>query len=97
MVERNKRTPVEYTHLATKGCARAARDDAEYRRRAKDHPAFLICDPVVMELRNPPQIKESDMLRIFGGEFPGTQGGKKITQDEYEQLVAPLRAAVPGS
>lgn len=94
MVERNKKTPVEFTHLVRRGCARVARDDAQYWRRAKDHPSFLICDSVVVELHRPPQITEPEMLQIFGGKFPGTESGKEITKKQYEQLIAPLQAAI---
>ena len=87
MVLRNQRTPVEYTHLAKKGCARVVRDDAEYRRRADAHPHFLICSPIRMDLVDPPQIREPELRRTFGGELPGTQSGKEITRSQFVRLL----------
>lgn len=60
--------------------------DAVYRQRSREHPEFLICKTLWMNLVDPPQLTKQELKRIFG-RVPGTQSGCSITPEEYRGLL----------
>jgi hypothetical protein len=75
---------------ASDGCGGGCDDDlrgrdAEYRRRARKWPVFLITQARFLDLVDPPQVTERDLQSIFGG-VPGTQTPPKISGHEFSRL-----------
>lgn len=63
--------------------------DATYRGRIRVWPLLLACKPLYRELHSPPQLRQEDIIRIFG-RVPGTQNPPAIRPD---QLASVLRLA----
>jgi hypothetical protein len=61
--------------------------DASYHQRAVKCGVFLVCEAEFLNLINPPDLKQVDMLRIFG-KIPGTQNPPKISLEEFEKIRA---------
>ncbi|GEQ03468.1 MULTISPECIES: hypothetical protein [Staphylococcus cohnii species complex] len=58
-----------------------------YNERAKEYPQFNICKKEYVELENPPIIDESKMRMIFNNTIPGTQNPKRLSGDQYKELI----------
>jgi hypothetical protein len=61
-------------------------DDEEYRRRSIQFPSYYICKKLFIELNLPPVITKDKLVNIFG-KVPGTQNPKKITTEQFEELI----------
>jgi hypothetical protein len=97
-VKNNSPKPFDHTHgiinpkIKRKLCfpeehERAVRLwDRSYKLRIQKQPEFLACHPIFLELQNPPQISEKDMLEIFG-RIPGTQNPPKVSKYDVEKLM----------
>jgi hypothetical protein len=57
-----------------------------YQLRARKTPIFIICEPVFIELHNPPVITESDMIAALG-RIPGLQNPPGLSNIEYERIL----------
>lgn len=64
--------------------------DALYKGRAKTCSLFLITKAELLELENPLQVLERDILEIFG-KVPGMQNPPRITSAELDPLVGLVR------
>jgi hypothetical protein len=60
--------------------------DATYRRRVREWPVFLVTKVEFLDLIRPPQLREADLVNVFG-KVPGTRNPPKITCDQVERLV----------
>jgi hypothetical protein len=58
-----------------------------YQLRARQVPIFLACDPIYIELFEPPLISEQDMTSALG-RIPGLQSPPSLTDTEFERLAA---------
>lgn len=60
--------------------------DRTYAGRATECGVFLACKADFLELWNPPVLRRSDLLEIFG-RVPGTQNPPEITSDHFRALA----------
>jgi hypothetical protein len=60
--------------------------DATYRRRATKWPVFFATTAEFLELVRPPQLREADMVDLFG-RVPATLNPPEITCDRLKRLV----------
>lgn len=60
--------------------------DATYRRRVREWPNFLATKVEFLDLVHPPQLREADLVKVFG-EVPGTLNPPKMTHDQLRHLV----------
>jgi hypothetical protein len=73
-----------------KGCGGGCDDnlrgrDAEYRRRARKWPVFLITKAGFLDLVDPPQVTERDLWPIFG-RVRGTQTPPEVSGHKFSRL-----------
>jgi len=61
--------------------------DATYRQRVKKWPVFLATSAEFLELIRPPQLREADIVGVFG-KVPATRNPPEITCDQLQRLVA---------
>jgi len=66
--------------------------DSGYHARAKRWPMVLACEPLYLELRNPPQLRDPDMHRIFGRTL-GTRTPPSVDRDSFRKLLRFVRRA----
>lgn len=60
--------------------------DATYRRRVRECPVFLATKVEFLDLTRPPQLREADLVKVFG-KVPATLNPPKITYDQLKRLV----------
>jgi hypothetical protein len=60
--------------------------DAAYQRRIAAWPTFLACAATFLQLSTPPQIRERDFMKIFGG-IPGTRTPPRVERSEFRKLL----------
>lgn len=60
--------------------------DAVYARRARNCGVFLACRAEFLNVHDPPILRRSDHLRVFG-RVPGTQNPPAITDQQYDKLA----------
>jgi hypothetical protein len=60
--------------------------DRTYAGRANECGIFLACKADFLELWNPPVLRRSDLVAIFG-RVPGTQNPPEITLDQFRALA----------
>ena len=61
-------------------------DEERNRRRATEFPTYYICRKLFIELKLPSVITERDFNIIFG-KIPGKQNPRKITEEQYKELI----------
>jgi hypothetical protein len=66
--------------------------DATYRQRIGKWPVFLATETEFMDLSNPPQLSEPEMMRVFG-RIPATLNPPEITLQQLDNLVRFARRA----
>jgi hypothetical protein len=59
--------------------------DAIYQERAKAHPVFLVCTPLMVELHAPATIRTADWMQ-WCGKVPGTQNPPVISEALWDRL-----------
>jgi len=64
--------------------------DRSYRRRIRESGDFLACEPLMRQLRTPPQLREADINGIFG-RMPCTQNPPRIRRDQLARLLQVAR------
>lgn len=60
--------------------------DGGYRKRAMMVAVVAHCEPLYINLNNPPQIMASDLITIFG-RIPGTQTPPQLPCDQIQSLL----------
>ena len=60
--------------------------DAIYRRRSNKNGVFLVCEPLFLELYDPPIVTEGTLLAAFG-RVPGTRNPPAMTNLEYGKFT----------
>ena len=61
--------------------------DAGYRARTRKFGVFLACESLFLELHDPPVVTQEMMYAAFG-RVPGTRTPPKISDQEFERLIA---------
>jgi hypothetical protein len=59
---------------------------ATYRKRARKWPVLLATRAEFLELTDPPQLREGDLIRVFG-KVPATRTPPEVSSDRLERLV----------
>lgn len=96
MVPGNEAVPLERSHRMTPytGCTAGARLhrlwDAAYRRRARDWPAMVACEPLYRELSWQAPVVHRDHLVGAFGRVPGTQNPTAFPAVELSRLMRQL-------
>jgi hypothetical protein len=97
MVAGNGAAPLERSHRMTPytGCTGGAKLhrmwDAAYRKRARDWPLMVACEPVYRELSwRAPVVHVQDLEDAFG-RVPGTQNPTAFPLEELSSLMRRLR------
>ncbi len=60
--------------------------DATYRARITRWPVFLATKAEFLELKHPPQLRDSDLLAVFG-RIPSTLNPPEITRGQLDRLI----------
>lgn len=60
--------------------------DGIYRKRSRQVGVFLACEPLWLELHQPPKLLLNDLVEIFG-RVPGTQTPPAISVDDIHALL----------
>lgn len=60
--------------------------DGTYRKRSRQVGVFLACEPLWVELHQPPKLLVADLVEIFG-RVPGTQTPPEISVDEINAVL----------
>lgn len=63
---------------------------AGYRLRVAKWPVFLVCKATFLELEEPPQVSESDLLEVFG-KVPGTRKPPSVSVRKLNSLLDAAR------
>ena len=63
--------------------------DADYGRRVENTGVFLACQPMFLELTDPPVVTDEIMHDAFS-KIPGTRNPPAISDREYQGLIARL-------
>ncbi len=67
--------------------------DALYRERARANPVFLACEPLFLELHEPPVLSEEGVREVFErGAMPCTQTPPRLSERELESLLQLARS-----
>jgi hypothetical protein len=71
--------------------------EKEYRGRAKDYPAFLVCTPVYRNLSwSAPAVSDQHLIAAFG-KIPGSQNPGAMSLGDLRRFVRVLELSVPPS
>jgi hypothetical protein len=95
MIDGTEPRPVEETGGYPRGIRSLRAWDFGYRQRAREHPSFVVTDPILVELDSPAVVTRAALVRIFD-RVPGTQTPPAITETQFDQLVEMGRAAPDG-
>ena len=87
MVEGNPPLPLDQTDRHRKALKAW---DRLYAGRARRCGVFLACEPIFLELHNPPVITREQMFKIFG-RIPRPRTPPKISEQEYDALLNATR------
>ena len=68
--------------------------DRTYRKRSEKIRKFLVCDPIWLELHQPPKLFDTDLIEILG-RVPGTQNPSAFGVSEIRAVL--LRAQQNGA
>lgn len=93
IVPENPPLPTEHTH---KPGADLASWDAFYAARVRQHGAFLVCEPLWMDLFEP-RVVTRHLLTQALGRVPGTRAPPALSGAEYAKLLEGAAVAPDGS
>ncbi len=60
--------------------------DATYRQRISEWPVFLVTTAEFLQLRHPPQLREAQLVKVFG-KVPSTLNPPQITASQLRRLL----------
>lgn len=93
IVEGNPPLPVDHTNGPKSDLEEW---DAFYADRVREAAAFVVCDPLWMDLYEPPVVSRALLTKVFG-KVPATRTPPAITEIELRALLDGVRAKLDGS